>query len=474
MQPAPQEAGPPQAKRVAESPQSEVRGPYGDLQGEPRRPTSDFGLRTSDYALRAWRAAGVALLAALVTVQTVLHLDERSPFLYLTAVRFAGERAHADGYVTWLEGHPTWAESWQLARQAGLYAGAGADLTTGLSDARAAYAYLGALLARPLGYFGAFVVLNAAFWLAAALATWYLARALLGAEAPAFLAALLAATGQGFAFLSSTPMSYVAGYAWGAVLLALACRWRLFGRTSGGRCWLRWGWLCGVAGLFYFTHVVLLAVAWLFGARRAPARHLFAATAVAMALPVSWYLVGHHLVGLRFDDATAADLLGELRRLAGVAAHTPALLPSEAGHGAVRALVGGFSLPLLALAALGVALARPRRRAWYLAVALCGLAPALVLHMIPVTQRYGYLAYPAIYVAAAEGAWWLAARTAVRDDRQANGAIGPVVGRPPSAVGRPPSAVPWALGALLALFQLIQANADVLGSYRFALAFGAP
>ena len=41
---------------------------------------------------------------------------------------------------------------------------------------------------------------------------------------PALVAALLTATGQGFVFMAGAPMSYAAGYAWGAILLALALR----------------------------------------------------------------------------------------------------------------------------------------------------------------------------------------------------------------------------------------------------------
>ena len=45
------------------------------------------------------------------------------------------------------------------------------DPHAGLADARAGYAYLNALLAIPLGYFGGAILLNLISWLVAALAT---------------------------------------------------------------------------------------------------------------------------------------------------------------------------------------------------------------------------------------------------------------------------------------------------------------
>jgi hypothetical protein len=416
---------------------------------------------------------GAVVLAALVLAQTMTHLDVRSAYLYMTLPGFpVGAGTGADGYMYWLETHPTYQESWQFARQAAIYDGAETELTTGDHDARAAYSYLGALLAGPLGYFGAFVTLNVLFWLVASLATWYLAAALLGNGPAAYAAALLTATGQGFVFMAGTPMSYVAGYAWGAVLLALAARWRLFGWQSRATRWLIWGWLCGVAGLFYFTHIVLVGTAWVFGLRRVPIGHLVLYTAVALAIPGTWFLFGHYAIGLQFRETTAQDLAGSVRRLADIATHTPLLLPDAAGEHSVRALVGGYYYAVLALAAAGMVAAPPRRRAWYLAVALCGLGPAFVLHMIPVTQRYGYLAYPAIHVAAAEGAWrlgrecqrWLAAFATRVPVTLLRGAYSP------ASVGC------WAYGALalVVVIQLVQANADLWRVYHFSLAFGAP
>ena len=413
-------------------------------------------LTADSFRVTRVRAIGGVVLAALIVVQTVLHLDERGAYLYMTYPAFpTGVGTSADGYVAWLDGHPAYAEAWQFGKLANLFSGASVDLETGDHDARGAYSYLAALLARPLGFYVAFLTLNVVFWLAACLATWYLGRSLLGSEGLGLLAALLTATGQGFVFMSSAPMSYVAGYAWGALLLALAVRWGLFGWAAGWRRWLLWGFVCGASGLFYFTHVVTVGIAWLFGASRAPLRGLVVATGLALLIPGLWFAAGSELIGLRFQETTANDLFGQVRVLSRLAITSPLLLPSAAGESSYRALFGGFSVPLLPLAVLGVVVAAPRRRQWYIAVAACGLAPVLLLHMIPVTQRYGYLVYPAIYLSAAEAIGWLARRMAL-------------------VLRVPARAAVWACAGVLVGVQLSQANADVFGVYRFSVAFGGP
>jgi len=404
----------------------------------------------------------------VVVLQTIGHVDEQAPYLYMTLPTFpVGAGSGADGYVAWLEGHPSYAASGQFAQQAGLYAGATSTVReAGLTDARAAYSYMGALLAPALGFYGAFVAVNAAAWLAAALATWYLAAQLLGNNRAAYTAGLLTACGQGFVFMAGTPMSYALGYAWEALLLALALRWRLFGWRSAPGRWLIWGWLCGVSGLFYFTHVVLLGTAWIFGLRRSRLPGLVAATAATLVVPALWFLVGRYAVGLAFNDETAQDLARSVRHLEATAVAAPLRLPAEAGITSVRALVGGYYYAVLGCAVVGVVAAPPRRRQWYLAVALCGLGPAFVLHGLPVTQRYGYLSYPAVHVAAVEGV--LAIGRAL-----ANGVRRVPWASRSSAWTRRAAWEPALLGAL-ALAQVIQANADLVGMYRFALAFGAP
>ena len=435
--------------------------------------------------LPRWGAlAGTAVLIALTATLTLTHLGARNPYLYLTTPTFPnGPGSGADGYVHWIEGHPTYLESWQFISQAALYAGAQEDRTTGLTDARAGYAYLLSLLALPLGYFRAAVLLNAVSWLVAALATWSLARRLLslppgelyapvrrttpvaplardpaGNESLAFGAALLVAAGQGFAGLAGAPMSYVAGFAWFPVLLALALRWGLPFGAARPPLWALWGWLCGAAALFYFTNVVALAALWLLALPRAPLRHLLLATAVALAVPASWELYGRAVLDLRFDSGTAADLGANVATLLRTARSAPLTLPAEAGRGTARALLGGFPLPLIALAALGVAVAPDSRRTWYLTIAVCGLAPAMVLHHLPATQRYGYLVYPAVALAAIEAIRWLTRPRTI-----------PLLAGERRARIAGLSAV-----AVVVLIAAGQAAADLWGWYAFALGFGAP
>ena len=61
--------------------------------------------------------------------------------------------------------------------------------------------------------------------------------------------------------------------------------------------------MCGVAGTFYFTQVVLVGIAWVFGLRRAPLGHLVLSTAVALAMPGTWYVFGRYAAGLHFAGA---------------------------------------------------------------------------------------------------------------------------------------------------------------------------
>jgi hypothetical protein len=423
--------------------------------------------------------AGAALLALLVAAQTATHVGGAAPYLYLTTPAFPnGPGSGADGYVYWLEGRPTYMESWQFLNQAAVYTGAQEDRTTGLADARAGYAYLLALLAGPLGYFWSATVLNALCWLVAALATWDLGRRLLRVEPVAFGAAVLVAAGQGFVNLTGTPMSYVAGFAWMPVLLAVAVRWELTSTRSSLLRWAVWGWLCGVAGLFYLTHIVVLGVLWLLSARRAMVGRLLLATAIAFAVPVTWELYGRAFVGLQFEAGTAADLSANVMGLLRTAVAAPLTLPAEAGRGTTRALLGGFPLPLLPLAALGVLTAPAPRRTWYLAVAVCGLGPAMILHHLPATQRYGYLAFPAVALAAAEGVWWLARLLPwLATASSGIAGAGRRADRPPAAsAGRHEVAVRWATAGLVVVgvAALLQANADLRGIYDFALAFGGP
>jgi hypothetical protein len=92
----------------------------------------------------------------------------------------------------------------------------------------------------------------------------------------------------------------------------------------------------------------------------------------------------------------------------------------------------------------------------------------MILHQVPATQRYGYLAFPAVYVAAAEGVSWLAGRAS----RWTGLSRSPGGSRSERTALLTPAAWTGAGLILLAAAQLVQANADLAGVYRFAVAFG--
>ena len=86
------------------------------------------------------------------------------------------------------------------------------------------------------------------------------------------------------------------------------------------------------------------------------------------------------------------------------------LLTDLSRYQLIGGLVGGFYYPLLFAGLVGIVVARPRRQQWYAAVLAAGLGAGVVASQIttaPFTPRYIYWVYPALYLAAAEGVWFL-------------------------------------------------------------------
>ena len=132
------------------------------------------------------------------------------------------------------------------------------------------------------------------------------------------------------------------------------------------------------------------------------------------------------------------------------------------------ALVGGFYYPLLLTGLVGVVIARPRRQQWYAAVLAAGLgcwSGCQSNHdSIPITPRYIYWVYPALYLAAAEGAWFLGRQVdaALAQWRSWNAFGVPVAGSMPTWIAR-------GVLAALVIFQLAVSLADVFGQYHFVV-----
>lgn len=420
--------------------------------------------------LRRWSVPG--LLALVVAVEILAHAGHRSP--HITGLQPTSSlqsiSAHAGGYITLLDGVPVYLESIFEVKLAMAFSGeaASGQEIGGPNDDRAEYPYLLALVASVLGYYPATLVINGLFWWLASVAVWSLGRTFFGNGPQAIAAALLTATSQGLTYWSATPKSYLVGLAWFAILLAVATRWNIAGWSSAGvRYRLAFGWLVSITSLVYVVPQVVLCWMGMFVLRRSAWWGVLAVAAMAGALPRLWEVIGT-IGGLPFDPniIRAMGYIGARSALANWLEFweqgLKLLLADLWNYQLAGALVGGFYYPLLLAGLVGVVIARPRRQQWYAAVLAAGLAigvGASQIHSVASTPRFIYWVYPALYLAAAEGVWFLGLRVgeAVAKQRSRK-----VAGSGPIWIAR---------GALasLVLFQLAVSLADVFGQYHFVV-----
>ena len=438
------------------------------VRGGHRAPTSSER-RLLTY-LRRWSVP--ALLALVVAVGILAHAGPRSPHVTgLQPIRSPGSvSAHAEGFIGFLGGVPVYSEARHQVQLATVFSGeaASGQGAGGPVDDRVGYAYLLALGASTLGYYPAALLINGLFWWLASLAVWSLGRTFFGDGPRAIAAALLTATSQGLTHWSATPMPYLVGLAWFALLLAIAVRWRIAGWGGAAvRHRLAFGWLVGVTGLFYVVPQVALGWMGMFMLRRAAWWGVLVAAVMAVALSRLWEAVGKS-GGLPFDPRINAAMgyvgfqLTWANWLEFWEQGPQPLLTDLSRYQLIGGLVGGFYYPLLLAGLLGIIVARPRRQQWYVAVLAAGLGAGVVASQItnaPFTPRYIYWVYPALYLAAAEGVWFLGRRVgaAVTQWRSRKGA-----GNWPTWVAR------GALTALV-LFQVAVSFADVFGQYHFVV-----
>lgn len=362
----------------------------------------------------------------------------------------------ADGYALWLDGTPVLADAGWFVALARVFLGLAGGGPTGPYDARAGYAWLASALVPLLGYYGAFVLVNAAAWWAAAAATWWVTSRRVPRAAP--LAGLLVALGSGFAITVGTPLSYAAAFALVALVVALAERLAVFRPDAGLGAWIILGWAIGAAGLFYAVDVPLLLFAGVYGLRRVSLLKIGAATGTSAAVGLAWRGFGQMALGLRFDSYATDVALGSLRSWLRLAGEGPlALAAGLGGTHVANMAAGAFPLPLLGAALLGLACLAPQNRAWCLAGVVAALASTAALSQMLVASRLMYVAYPWIYVAAA--------CAALRVGETASAWLAPVVRTQAARVARLLPAVS------LVLYQTAIANADLLGNHTFAVAF---
>lgn len=420
--------------------------------------------------LRRWSVP--ALLALVVAVGILAHAGPRSPHVTgLQPTRFPQSvSAHAEGFIGFLDDVPIYLEAVREVTFAKGFSGeaaSGHDIG-GPNDDRAGYPYLLALVAPVLGYYPAALLINGLFWWLASLAVWSLGRTFFGDGSQAIAAALLTATSQGLTYWSATPQSFLVGLAWFAVLLAIAIRWRIPGWGGvSARYRLTFGWLVATTGLFYVVPQVALGWMGMFVLRRAAWWGVLVAAVMAVALSRLWEVVGK-IGGLPFDPRINAAMgyVGFQLTLADLVEFweqgPQPLLTDLSRYQLIGGLVGGFYYPLLLLGLVGIIVARPRRQQWYAAVLAAGLGAGVIanqVHLNPLATRFIYWVYPALYLAAVEGVWFLGrwVGAVVTQMRSRKGA-----GNWPTWVAR------GALTALV-LFQVAVSFADVFGQYHFVV-----
>jgi hypothetical protein len=273
----------------------------------------------------------------------------------------------------------------------------------------AGYAFVGSSLAALFGMYASFVVTNVVFWVAAALATYALARTLTGAAPIAVFASVLVATAPAFEALVGQALPYVASYGLFALGLLLFDRMRLFQRETGPLVALGCGLAAGAGFLFYDLYM-LPAFVVVYGAlRRMPIRNLalvLGAMAVprlvwsgywqAMHLPSYSHNETHPIEALMawFDSARTGEGLARIKGYALLAAH---------GALNIGAVFMFWPLPIAAWELW--CRRRTPEAAWFVAVAVAGFGPALfMLSTWPHIPRWYAYGYPAVYILAAAGA----------------------------------------------------------------------
>jgi hypothetical protein len=312
----------------------------------------------------------------------------------------------------------------------------------------AGYALTGSVFAPVFGSYMSFVLVNVLFWIAAAMATFALARRLVRDDLAAVLAGLLAATAPAFEALAGQALPYVASYSLFVLALLFFEQVELFEGETQWRIAAAAGLVGGVTFLFYDLYMLPAFVVVYGVLRRTPLRNLVLAI-VLMAVPrLIWteYWQLAHLLSYSQNETHPIEALMAWFDASRVGAGLIAKVKGYAflvAHGALN--IGAvFLFWPLAPAALELWCRRRTREAlWFLAVIVAGFGPALfMLSTWPHIPRWYAYGFPAVYILAAAGALRIA-RWLARS--------------PQLAVG---------LAVLILVPAVILANLDVVGSTK--------
>jgi hypothetical protein len=365
------------------------------------------------------RQRGIWLVAAIVLVvcslETGLRLGASSPDTRYTLPQF-GLGYFWDTPLGWtgvVDGVPVNKDSVQFASLAGFFRDEPAVAVPPEDNVYvrfAGYSLVGSILAPFVGAYASFVLVNVAFWVAATLATYFLALRFTRDRSTGLLAALLVATAPAFEALAGQALPYVASYSLFVLSLLLFERAHLFERGTTYTTALACGLVSGLGFLFYDLYMLPAFVVAYGVFRRMPLRTM-AVVLVAMAVPrLAWslYWEAAHLASYSHNETHPLEALAawfdSARTGEGVAAKIKGYL-FLAAHGALN--IGAVFLfwPLvLALMELWIRRRTPEAL-WFVAVAVAGFAPALfMLSTWPHIPRWYAYGFPAIYILAAAGA----------------------------------------------------------------------
>ncbi len=244
---------------------------------------------------RAGHLFAATLLGALVLLQGLAHLGERSASWATGRPRDELAPISADGYVFWLEGWPLQSDSSTFVESLAVMSGRrslGEIDTIGARTGRMAYPFIVSLITRltaPLGsVFAGFLAVNLALWWVGSLAVYDLTRQARHSWTTGLLGGALAASGIGFTFMAGNAMSTSAAYGAVPIMLWILHRLRVFAPGARWSDLTLTACLSGVAGLLNSLAPFYLGFALFAHVGRTPVHRLLLWAAMVVAVGVAW------------------------------------------------------------------------------------------------------------------------------------------------------------------------------------------
>ena len=398
-----------------------------------------------------WAVA--ALVLAVCCTEAGLRLGASSPDTRFTLPQYSlGYFWDTPlGWTGVLDGAPVNKDSVQFASLAGFFRDEPAVPVPPEDNVYvrfAGYALVGSVFAPLIGSYGSFVLVNVLFWVAAALATYALARRLVRDDFAAVLAALLVATAPAFEALAGQALPYVASYSLFVLALLLFDQLKLFENKTNWRTAAVAGLVGGIGFLFYDLYMLPAFMVAYGVLRRMPLRNVLVAVALMIVPRLVWseYWQAAHLLSYSQNETHPLEALMAWFDPSRVGETFVAKLKAYAflaAHGALNIGAAFMFWPLIP-AAYELWCQRAAREVWwFVAVIVAGFAPALfMLSTWPHIPRWYAYGFPAIYILAAAGAVRIA-RSLARS--------------PQLAVG---------LAVLILVPAVVLANLDVSGSTK--------